>query len=388
MALTIQDLISQRVFPDVKLLAGQKGNKNEIQWINIMEILDTPKSVQPGELLFTTGYGLQQEESHRDLIAWLVKRGVSGVAIQLGYYLDSVPKYILEQAEELNFPVMSLPKELTFSEILHTMMQIISPGPQEAWDGNVLKQSYLFLERSIHGCQSELFPDNDSRHVHLLLLSPVNYTGVEEKVWRKCLTQICSFIQSCSQVCLWKEMPQHKYVFLTSYASDEKCLSMFYELNIRFTFLSEQCGTNYYLGAERLHAPDDLMLSLNHAVEALETLPIIQARRGVCSYDNIRFLKMFGHLHRKDSSVVLDNQSLQLLLNYDNVNNTNYVQTLRIYLSNSGNMTQTAGQLFVHRHTLIKRLDKISSIGNLNLDDYYTRIYMSIALLFHDYFIF
>ena len=88
MALTIQDLISQRVFPDVKLLAGQKGNKNEIQWINIMEILDTPKSVQPGELLFTTGYGLQQEESHRDLIAWLVKRGVSGVAIQLGYYLD------------------------------------------------------------------------------------------------------------------------------------------------------------------------------------------------------------------------------------------------------------------------------------------------------------
>ena len=51
-------------------------------------------------------------------------------------------------------------------------------------------------------------------------------------------------------------------------------------------------------------------------------------------------------------------------------------------------MTQTARQLFLHRHTLIKRLAKISSIGNLNLDDYYTRIYMSVALLFHDYFVY
>lgn len=388
MAFTIQDLISQRVFPDVKLLAGQKGNKNEILWINIMEILDTPKSMQPGELLFTTGYGLQQEDAHRDLIAWLVKRGVSGIAIQTGYYLDSIPKYILEQADALNFPVLSLPKELTFSEILHTMMQILSPNSQEAWDVNVLKQSHLFLERSINERRSEIFPDNDSQYAQLLLLSPVNYTGVEEKVWRKCLSQICSFIQSYSQIYFCKELPQHKYVFLTTYASQEICLPMFYELNIRFTLLSEQYGTNYYLGTEHLRTPDDLIVALNHAVEALETLQIIQARRGVCSYDNIRFLKMFGHLHRKDSSVVLDNQSLQILLNYDKVNNTNYVQTLRIYLSNNGNMTQTAAQLFVHRHTLIKRLDKISSIGNLNLDDYYTRIYMSIALLFHDYFIF
>ena len=388
MAFTVQDLISQRVFPNLKLLAGQKGNQNEILWINLMEILDSPKSVQPGELLFTTGYGLQDEASHTELIEWLSKRGVSGIAIQLGYYLDVVPKYILEQADALNFPVLALPKDLTFSEILHTMMQILSPSPQEAWDGGVLKQSYLFLERSISGHKSELFPDNDSQYAQLLLLSPVNYNAVEERIWRKCLTQICSFIQSSSQICYWKELPQHKFVFLATYAAEDTYLPTLYELSIRFTLLSEQYGTNYYLGAEHLRAPEDLMLSLNHAVEALETMQIIQARRGVCSYDHIRFLKMFGHLHRKDSSVVLENQSLQLLLNYDKVNSTNYVQTLRIYLSNNGNMTQTAAQLFVHRHTLIKRLEKICTIGSLNLDDYYTRIYMSIALLFHDYFIF
>lgn len=388
MAFTIQDLISQRVFPNVKLLAGRRGGKNEIRWVNIMEILDTPESVQPGELLFTTGSGLQQEEEHQDLIARLSKRGVSGIAIQTGYYLEAIPPYILQQAEALDFPVLLLPKELTFSEILHTMMQMISPEFQKNWNSNVLRQSYLFLERSIRSRPDDFFPDHGTQHVQLMLLGPVNFSNTDEKKWGKCFVEICSFIQSCSQVCLWKELPQHQYVFLTTYSSRERYLSMLYTLNVKFTLLSEQHGANYYLGAEHLHAAGDLMVTLNHAAEALDILQFIGARRGVCAYDNIRFVKMFGHLHRKDSSVVLDNQSLQALLNYDKVNNTNYVQTLRIYLSNNGNMTQTSAQLFVHRHTLIKRLDKISSIGNINLDDYYTRIYMSIALLFHDYFIY
>lgn len=388
MALTIQDLVNQRVFANAKIVAGRKGSNNEINWVNIMEILDTPESVQPGELLFTTGSGLQEEKSHQDLISQLVARGVSGIAIQVGYYLERVPQYIIDQADALDFPVLQLPKKLTFSEILHTMMQIISPESQKSWDGNILRQSYLFLEKSISGRFNEIFPESEGQCAQLLLLSPVNYANVDEKNWKKCILQICSFIQSNSSVSIWKEIAQNKYVFLTTHSSHESCLTMFYELNIKFTFLSEQYGTNYYMGAEQLRSPEELITALNHATEALDTLQFIQARRGVCSYDNIRFVKMFGHLHRKDSSVVLDNQSLQVLLNYDKVNNTNYVQTLRIYLSNNGNMTQTARQLFVHRHTLIKRLTKMSQVGQLDLEDYYTRIYMSIALLFHDYFIY
>ena len=51
-------------------------------------------------------------------------------------------------------------------------------------------------------------------------------------------------------------------------------------------------------------------------------------------------------------------------------------------------ITQSAGYLYIHRHTLLKRLDKIREISGLNLEDWYTRLYMSINLLFHDYFIY
>ena len=96
---------------------------------------------------------------------------------------------------------------------------------------------------------------------------------------------------------------------------------------------------------------------------------------------------MFGQIHRsKERSIVLDNQHFQRLLDYDRDNNNYYLPTLRVYLSNNCNMTQTARQLFLHRHTLINRLNKIEDISGLNLNDYYSRLYMSIALIIHDYF--
>lgn len=386
MVFSIQDLINQKVFPGIKLLAGHKGAKNEIFWVNIMEILDSPKSVQAGELLFTTGYGLQQQEEHKDLIPQLSERGVSGLAIQTGYYIDKIPSYILEQADACSFPILLLPKNLTFSEILHTMTRIVAPDTQQDWQGNVLRQAHTFLEQGLAE-HAELL-SGPERCIQILLLEPVNYTNAEKANWSKCLGEVCSFIQSRSLICLNRELEQQKHIFLAAYASEAEFHSMLYRLNIKFVILSEQLGSSYYLGTGQLSAHDGVLPSLSRAIEALNTLQMVHARRGVCAYEHINFIKMLGQIHQKSSSVVLDNQPLQTLLFYDRVNGSGYVQTLRVYLANSCNMTQTARQLFLHRHTLAKRLEKISSIGRLDLEDYYTRIHMSIALLFHDYFVY
>lgn len=390
MAFTIQDLINQKIFSDVKLVAGRRGSSNEIFWINIMEILDSPKSVQVGELLFTTGYGLQNEAAHKDLIAQLSKRGVTGIAIQVGYYIDVIPSYIIEQANQLDFPILLLPKSLTFSEILRTMTRVIDSEAQKNWSRGILKEATAFFEKSVTEQETALFSfcENEDTCTYVMLLDPVNYVNAEEERWRKCLSQISSFVQSYSQLFLLHELPQHKYILLTTFPSSEEFRSMLYSLNTKLTLLSEQLGTNYHMGTDRLRSRDGFVLALKHATDALNTLQLIRARRGVCAYSQSSFVKMLGQMHHNETSVVLDNQPLQMLLNYDRLNNSNYTHTLRVYLSNSCNMTKTARQLFLHRHTLIKRLEKISVVGNLDLEDYYTRLYMSITMLFHDYFVY
>lgn len=57
------------------------------------------------------------------------------------------------------------------------------------------------------------------------------------------------------------------------------------------------------------------------------------------------------------------------LLEWDRKNNTEYLKTLRLYIDNDRNVTQTAKGLSVHRSTLLYRLDKISSITHTNIED-------------------
>ena len=107
MSFTIYDLIHQKIFPDTKLVAGHMGCHHEIRWVNLVEILDAPDSIQPEELLFTTGFDFQNEEKFQHLIPLLASHRVSGMVIQLGYYLDSVPAYMISRANDLYFPILT-----------------------------------------------------------------------------------------------------------------------------------------------------------------------------------------------------------------------------------------------------------------------------------------
>ncbi|MEO1817060.1 MAG: helix-turn-helix domain-containing protein [Acetobacterium sp.] len=58
---------------------------------------------------------------------------------------------------------------------------------------------------------------------------------------------------------------------------------------------------------------------------------------------------------------------LMRLQDYDQKNHTDYVKTLRIFLGNNLNAVQTAKDLFIHRATIVYRLERIKEIGQTDL---------------------
>ena len=78
MAFLVKDLVDRQIFGGVRLVAGVLNVSNPILWVNVMEILDTPRSLNEGELVVSTGYGLEDQSLHKDLIHQLKKRGAAG----------------------------------------------------------------------------------------------------------------------------------------------------------------------------------------------------------------------------------------------------------------------------------------------------------------------
>ena len=61
--------------------------------------------------------------------------------------------------------------------------------------------------------------------------------------------------------------------------------------------------------------------------------------------------------------------SLLKLCKIDEQKGTNYAKTLVCYLKNNCNSTHAANELFIHRTTLLHRLDKINELVSINFDD-------------------
>jgi purine catabolism regulator len=56
------------------------------------------------------------------------------------------------------------------------------------------------------------------------------------------------------------------------------------------------------------------------------------------------------------------------------------IHTLQVYFEHNGNLSQAAEALFVHRNTLIYRMERIAALTGANLDDPEIRLAMQLAL--------
>ena len=62
---------------------------------------------------------------------------------------------------------------------------------------------------------------------------------------------------------------------------------------------------------------------------------------------------------------------IRKLLAYDLANNTDYLDTFKVYLNNRCNMTDTAKQLYMHRNTLLHRIKRVEELlGGSSVEDW------------------
>lgn len=73
-------------------------------------------------------------------------------------------------------------------------------------------------------------------------------------------------------------------------------------------------------------------------------------------------------------------KTLGRLMAHDEQHNGELVETLEGFFASHGNLSQTANRLHIHRNTLTYRLERISAITQLNLDDPDARFSLQLAL--------
>lgn len=106
------------------VLAGERGLDRIVRGVNVMEVPDILAWTKPHELLLTTAFPLTQStggeraEVLLELVTALDSQRLAALAIKLGRYLDELPQPVLDRADELGFPILRLPDQVAFDDVL------------------------------------------------------------------------------------------------------------------------------------------------------------------------------------------------------------------------------------------------------------------------------
>jgi PucR family transcriptional regulator, purine catabolism regulatory protein len=122
----IRDVLALPSMSQARLVAGAGGLDRVVRSVNVMEVPDILDWVQPDELLLTTAYPLRDDRVALDqLVPRLADRGLAGMAIKPTRYIGSIPPFMADEAERLDFPLIELPPPASFNEVITAVLSVI-----------------------------------------------------------------------------------------------------------------------------------------------------------------------------------------------------------------------------------------------------------------------
>ncbi|MDI2124730.1 PucR family transcriptional regulator [Yinghuangia seranimata] len=121
--LPVSEVLSVSSLAGARLLAGAAGLDRMVQRLNVMEVPDILPWTKPHELLLTTGYPLRETpQSPADLVVELHAKRLAAIAIKFGRYVDELPAEMLAAADRVGLPIIRLPDDVAFDDILNQVL--------------------------------------------------------------------------------------------------------------------------------------------------------------------------------------------------------------------------------------------------------------------------
>ena len=126
----------------------------------------------------------------------------------------------------------------------------------------------------------------------------------------------------------------------------------------------------------------NLARSYKEAQVALEVGKVFDTEKSVISYENLGIGRLIYQLPTTLCEMFLDevfkNGSLESL-------DKETLQTIQCFFENNLNVSETSRKLFVHRNTLVYRLEKIKKLTGLDLREFDHAITFKVALMVKKY---
>ncbi|MDL2254110.1 PucR family transcriptional regulator ligand-binding domain-containing protein [Ruminococcaceae bacterium OttesenSCG-928-I18] len=130
---TLRKLLESEEFTDYYVISGAAGLDHPVSTVSVMDAPDIYEWMRGGEILITTGYLFRD---NLEYISFLIERlkeaNAAALFVKLGRFIDEMPQNAIETSEKLGFPLVYMPIDFAFIDVINPVLSKIISAQSEA----------------------------------------------------------------------------------------------------------------------------------------------------------------------------------------------------------------------------------------------------------------
>ena len=380
MAVLLSDLYENVKNQDMTLIAGEQGMHNVVRWLHMVESNAISSFLGGQEIAFTTGVALSKEETLLDLVKSNNEHKASGMVVNIGPYIQEIPQEVIDYCNQEGFPLFVVPWKVHMAEIMRNISYMITESDKFSLELSSAVKNAIFLSE-----QQDMYIPQLERNNFLrtweYCVTVIDIIGNGESVPSEELQRYLKIIENYLIFSRKKTFAFElggSIVVLFADHSEATIKKIVSDMLKRCNFQSEQC----YIGIGRcMPNAQSIGKSYRQACQVLKLQKNLHNDKGVVAYQDLGIYKLLMDIENQDVINEYYAETIQQLVEYDRLNETNYCEVLQCYLEHSGSVKETAEAMFVHRNTINYKINKIEEMLNCDLSELETRLLYSIAFM-------
>lgn len=353
----------------LKLHCGQSGMSNSTSWVYLAEDIQNISFLESGELIITTGLFTQSGVTLYDFIRSLTLCNCSGILINVGQYLhlEDITPEIISFCNLNGFPLITMPWEIHLVDIMQDFCIMFLREKQKEDNLSSAFQSAIYQVKMPEKILRVLNQHGFSTQTPYFVLVIRNLNDP---------TRITSPLNSHG---LKYHLFQHDNLYVLIYDSTQEQFS-----------LNEMIQIICFC--------DSITLGASDAVPSLEKIGMAYKRarfslaaaefwkRSFVRFDELGVFQLMFCVPNTNILQAHYQRFLGSLEKYDQDHDSDYLNTLWVFLQSDCNLLKTAAQMHTHRNTVVYRIRKIKDLLNSELDSTTIKFNLMLAFYIKEYF--
>lgn len=123
---TLKEVLQLKHLKNSKIITNNCDMNKKIEYVDVAEVPDAFNWVRPNTLILTTVYALRNDvKAQVKLISKLAELKAAALCIKPQRFIGKIPDPVIEKANKLNFPLIELPNDVLYSDIILGISELI-----------------------------------------------------------------------------------------------------------------------------------------------------------------------------------------------------------------------------------------------------------------------